>query len=381
MRFFLKDSSGKDSTIYGYVTINGKKVKFTTGEKCKTADWQKGELKQLSTTKEIRNRLAVLKADIDEFCNKSTDLTPNKLTAFVQAQIKGEKMDDIAYLVNQFLAEKSQTVTEATIAQVKAALANFIGFKKGLQLADINNSLGASFTASLKSSGLGESTVNKYLKNVKVFLNWLYQNDHTQVNYAKYFKFMKLSEQPIYALTLDELSLLENSEIDNKKLERIRDIFLFSCYTGLRHSDVKQVKRENVFEGQLILKQQKTRQYVSIPLMSEAQAILEKYNYSLQISNQKANAYLKDLFKALEMNRQILTSKGTKKLSDVISFHCGRKTFCTTALISGMQSDIVKQISGHKKDDVFQRYVAFAEQTKQNEMQKMSRSARHLKIG
>ena len=248
----------------------------------------------------------------------------------------------------------------------------FFSLYPTLEIIDVNRKLAEKFTAYLLKQKFQPSTINKHLKNIKTYLNWCYLNDYSAINLSKYFISIEAPNKEIVALTIDELATIESSTLTGRH-ERVIDLFLMSCYTGLRFSDVITIRREMIIDGHIIIKQQKTKGIISIPVLSKAKQILEKYNYQLPtISNEKANVYVKEAFVELKLNRIVFDSKENEyvPLSKAIVFHISRKSFITIALSKGVPSKIVQAISGHKVDRIFNQYIAFSNNTLASEMQK-----------
>ncbi|KAA9041624.1 site-specific integrase [Ginsengibacter hankyongi] len=223
-------------------------------------------------------------------------------------------------------------------------------------------------------NGLGNVTIAKQLSTLKTFLNYARMHGITVSDSYKDFKIKKESLEVI-ALTNEEFETLYNFDLSkNKKLDQVRDVFCFSCATGLRYSDLAQLKREHIKKDEIRLIVTKTKQQSSIPLNPFSHSILEKYSKMLRplpvISNQKMNDYLKDLCKLAEINEpvQIVRFRGAKREEnsypkyELISVHTGRKTFCTLSLEKGMSAEEVMKISGHKDYASFSRYVKITEQ-------------------
>ncbi|MES1218759.1 MAG: site-specific integrase, partial [Bacteroidota bacterium] len=147
-------------------------------------------------------------------------------------------------------------------------------------------------------------------------------------------------------LTMDELHTLENIHLTNKRLQTVRDLFLFQCYTGLAFIDLKQLTSFHIAKGVdngnwIIIRRQKTRTRSTLPLLTKAEELIEKYN-SMNgttvfpaYSNQKLNKYLKELASMCKFNKRITT-------------HAGRRTFATTITLSnGVPIETVSRMLGH----------------------------------
>lgn len=144
-------------------------------------------------------------------------------------------------------------------------------------------------------------------------------------------------------LTIDELQILErlftSGEL-NKRLANVLRYFLFSCYTGLRYQDIRDLRCNDIINGQdLSVKMNKTGKTIRVPLSDKARGILPDHQFKNQkvfkvLSNQPTNRYLKDIMDAAGIQKKI-------------SFHCSRHTFATVSLDLGVSMETVKDILGH----------------------------------
>jgi len=145
--------------------------------------------------------------------------------------------------------------------------------------------------------GINNTTVAKQLSTVKTFLNFAKRQGIEISDKYRDFK-IKRETLEVIALTNEEFEKLYNLNLSkNRKLDQVRDVFCFSCATGLRYSDLDQLKREHIKEDEIIINIKKTKERLSIPLNPYSVAILAKYKDQLKplpvISNQKMNDYLK----------------------------------------------------------------------------------------
>ncbi len=220
----------------------------------------------------------------------------------------------------------------------------------------------------------------KIIATLKTFLTWCEERNYHNDSTYKRFSYAEKEIEIIY-LTIDELMHLNNFDFEFIRHARARDLYCFSCFTGLRYSDINQLKREHIVNNTIIKKIQKTKRIETIPLNDFAIEILGKYKdlpsgVLPHISSQKANKYIKEACKIAEINTPtILTeSKGGKSTESVIpkykliTMHTGRKTFVTNSLILGMNVKTIMGITGHKKDVTFNKYLKIAEDYKQIEM-------------
>ena len=239
---------------------------------------------------------------------------------------------------------------------------------------------------------LNNTTIAKALSTLKTFLGYARKNG-IKVNDG--YKDFSIKREKLEVIALNEqefLSLLNMDLSDNKRLDQVRDIFCFSCASGLRISDMEQLKREHIKNDEINIVVKKTKTELTVPLNSITAGILEKYNGNYKplpmISSQKLNLYIKELCKnaGIVDPIEIVRFRGSKRESttypkyELIHLHTGRKTFCTLSLEKGMSAEQVMSISGHTDYKSFKRYVDVTEKLKKVVMVKAWGEVPVLKI-
>jgi len=192
----------------------------------------------------------------------------------------------------------------------------------------------------------------------------------------------KEHEGEIYFLTLNEL-MFYKMPIENVTQGRVRDVFCFGCFTGLRYSDIENLSHSNVRDGFIRFTTIKTQEKNNIPLNDFAKAILKKHEGNKDkclpvISNQKMNEHLKKLGEVAEFDRKVsqVRFQGAKRIQKTFPFykvmttHIARKTFITNSIFLGMSSEAIMEISGQKTRKAYKRYFTIVDQYKQTEMDK-----------
>ena len=155
-------------------------------------------------------------------------------------------------------------------------------------------------------------------------------------------------------LSTDELEILEKHHFTQPRLELVKDLFIFCCYTGLAYHEMSNLKKEHIIKGfdgnqWIQMKRKKTDKLISVPLLPKAKMILDKYQdtggYALpRFSNQKINSYLKEIAGVVGINKPI-------------SHHMARKTFASTVLLyNDVPMEIVSELLGHSSIKITQDY-------------------------
>lgn len=233
------------------------------------------------------------------------------------------------------------------------------------------------------------STISKELAALKWFLKWAMKKGYTKSGEFEKFKpKIKNVQKKIIFLNKSELKRFTEYEIptDKSYLEKIRDVFLFQCFTGLRYSDVFNLKRSDVKDGYLEITTLKTADNLIIELNSYSRKLLNKYidvefehNKALPvISNQKMNDYLKELAELAEIDELVTQTyfKGNERIEEVLpkyslmSTHAGRRTFVCNALSLGIPPQVVMKWTGHSDYSAMKPYIDIADEIKATAMEK-----------
>lgn len=246
--------------------------------------------------------------------------------------------------------------------------------KEDINVEDLKYSFITNFEYYLKAKkNIGHNATMKYLKNLKkiVFLARKYQwIDHDPF---LGFKITQLEVNKEY-LTKDEITQLHEKEFKIERLAQVRDVFIFCCYTGLSFADIQGLTDNDIqkgLEGEYWIKinRQKTGIQSHIPLLPEAKSIIEKYKKEKEpdlkgrlfpvTSNQKTNAYLKEIGDLCEITKNI-------------TFHMARHTFATTITLSnGVSIESVSSMLGHKSIRTTQIYAKVVKEKVSQEMQEL----------
>ena len=194
---------------------------------------------------------------------------------------------------------------------------------------------------------LKQATVYRSIQRVKKIIQFAISENYLQRDPFHLYKNRKHTPVIVY-LTDEELKKMEGYTFSQQRLQQVKDLFIFCCYTGLGYSEMSTLTTKNIeigFDGkewiQMIRK--KTNRKISIPLLPKAKEILEKYNNELpRISNQKFNAYLKEIGVVIGIHKKM-------------SHHLARRTFATTVLLfNDVPMEIVSALLGHSTMSVTQ---------------------------
>ena len=235
------------------------------------------------------------------------------------------------------------------------------------------------------------STIGKQLSFLKWFLRWSFKQEmHSNNAYDTFKPKLKDTQKKIIFLTWKELNRLREFRIPPTKqaLERVRDVFLFQCFTGLRYSDVFNLRRSDIKGDHIEVTTVKTSDSLIIELNDHSRAILEKYkdvefenDRALPvITNQKMNDYLKELAELAEINEPVRQTyyKGNERIDEVtpkyalLGTHAGRRTFICNALALGIPPQVVMKWTGHSDYKAMKPYIDIADNIKASAMSKFN---------
>lgn len=251
-------------------------------------------------------------------------------------------------------------------------------------------------TTEVELQGLKNSTINKKIKYLKWFLKWATKKKYNDVlDFQDFQPALKTPEKDVIYLNQQELLKLYELKFneDNEHLEKVRDVFLFCCFTGLRYSDALNLKHSYDKGDYLNIVTIKTLKKIKIPVCIPAREILDKYaNVPFEddkalpcISNQKANVYIKDICKLAEINTPyvITEMRGSKRTEktyykySVVSSHTARKSFVCFAAANHVDRDIIMKITGHSTYEAMEPYITIADESTQEIMEKFNNCFKH----
>lgn len=225
------------------------------------------------------------------------------------------------------------------------------------------------YTQVLHCTNNGFGRIIKVLKAVLNDATDKGYNTHTGFQ-NKGFKAIKEEVNNIY-LSDNELESIINLNLSyNKQLEKVRDLFIVGCYTGLRFSDFSEIKKENIIGQTIKVKTLKTDQWVTIPLLDPVISVMEKYKDQLNCLpkscvNQTMNKHLKEIGRKAKITEMIIKIRNRGKLrvetfipkNKLITTHTARRSFATNMFKRGVPSRVIMAITGHQTEKAFSSYI------------------------
>lgn len=407
VNFYLKDKNANYPVwIYCYITYQNKKVTHYTDKKIEPKYWnlERQEVRKSHTNsaelnfwlKDIRTFVAKLELEwskkhsssgkvpiipqtyLKENLNKFfTKTTKEEREEYNQKSFWGYYLQFITRMNNgtRVHLSKGTPMAPKTIFQfenLKRHLENYQKTKKTkIEFDNIDLAFYNEFVEYLTTKlNLAPNTIGKLITNLKVFLREAFDEGVTTNNIFANRRFRSNSSlaETIYLTPLEIKEILNLDLKSNLKLDRVRDMFIIGCFTGLRFSDIINIKPEHINDGMIEITQVKTKERVAIPITQEVERLLSKYNNSLKkISNQKFNDYLYEVVKkcqgleievtkkAIQGGKQILIKKPKYEF---VSSHTARRSFATNEYMAkGLNVRDIMAITGHKTEKSFYKYI------------------------
>ncbi|MBJ6369516.1 site-specific integrase [Snuella sedimenti] len=387
-KFILKEPNSKsDTLIYLVYNYQYKRFKYSTGETINPKFWNK-TAQRVKTTKqfpeypEFNSRLDKIENGINNAFRKLLNDGTQPNNTILKQALEDELDDNIVKsnrvtffeFIDSYIEESKLNKTAGTIKVYKTTfkyLKEYAKKYKPINFETVTLEFYNQYLGFLKHEhNLSNNTVGKHIKTIKSFMNEATERGlNTNLEFKnKRFKTIREEADTVY-LNIEELKQIEKIDLKaSPRLEKVRDLFLIGCYTGLRFSDFTQISPENIIDDKVIeVRTQKTGQRVAIPLHKTVRTILKKYNNKLpkSYSNQKMNEYLKDVISLAGIKELIETTitKGGKIEKNIlpkyklVSTHTARRSFATNLYLAEVPTIAIMKITGHKTERSFLQYI------------------------
>ncbi len=384
-----KINKNGDAPIYARVTVNGKRAEIATGEKINPERWTaklscvKGNREDARTINNALDRIrlkikGIYNLLLEEGYHISADLVKDN---FIGKKRKEHSVLEVfKYHNEQMRAQVGKEYALGTYKRYETSLMlteEFIKHKynrSDMQLSELKYSFITEYEFYLKTvRNNNHNTTIKYLRNFKKIIHMAVANDWLQ-KYPFLAHKVTIKEVKRDFLTQEELDRIDQKKFSTGRLELVKDIFVFCCYTGLSYVDVAKLTPNNIDIGidgdqWLFVDRTKTGNPSHVPLLAPALAIIQKYQNNLEaenkglllpmISNQKLNAYLKEIADVCNIQKHL-------------TFHIARHTFATTVtLTNGVPIESVSSMLGHKNLRTTQIYAKVVKKKISDDMRKL----------
>lgn len=353
-------------------------------QQCKTA-WADAACYNRQLTK-IKKNIQDLFFETGETFHIPTKLEVKNALGF--SSTKTDMNDSLSFedVYRMFLEKESlvQSWSLNTKKNLTTVLTDFSRYKKDCPINSIDEDTILGFIKQLHEENMSNYSIDSLMRKFRRFMRWAYENKYVQTDIGFTFK-PKLQyafDEPLYLLP-DELKRLESCYVPDY-LVKTRDVFVFCCFSGLRYSDVCQLRKSQIHDEYFEIITEKTNDTLKIELNSHTKTILEKYRNIVGpmalpvLSNQRSNAYLKEIGSMAKLERIVhrTTFVGNerrieeKPLSQLLTFHVARKTFITMALFLDIQPEVFMKWTGHKNFNTLKRYLGVVDKMKEESMKK-----------
>ena len=398
------------------VNFASKRIEFTTGYRIDAAKWDadKQRVKNGCSNK-LKQSASEINASLLEYYTKIQSIfkrfevedimpTPeqikeafNALHKPVSDEPKPKKealLCDFFQVFDDFVEDcgRQNNWTDSTFEKFAAVKNHLTNFREGLTFEFFDERGLNDYVGYLRDvKEMRNTTIGKQLSFLKWFLRWAFKKGlHQNNDYDSYKPKLKSTQKKIIFLTWEELNKLREFEIPAAKqaLDRVRDVFLFQCFTGLRYSDVFNLRRSDIKGDYIEVTTVKTSDSLIIELNKHSKAILDKYkDVSFEddkvlpvITNQKMNDYLKELAELAGIDEPVRQTyyRGNERIDEVtpkyalLGTHAGRRTFICNALALGIPPQVVMKWTGHSDYKAMKPYIDIADDIKANAMSKFN---------
>ena len=390
--FYLRKNQPKSNGMYPImvrITINSKVAQFSTKIDIQPTQWDvkagkaKGKTEEIA---EINRKLTNLSSRIDKAYNKRMETNGYALPEEIKNDLLGTDTDHktlIYYFTKhneQYQQKVGKNTTYTTYKRyelVKTRLIEFLSEKYNLtdiSIREMNTILLEDFYLYLRNkSEINNNTAMKFLQRLRRVINFIIKGyGETIPDPFINFKF-HYDEVEREILTLSEINTIYNKRFSSKRLNQVRDIFVFSCFTGLSYIDVFNLTESNIqqaFDNSLwiMTKRSKTGVKVNVRLLDIPNEIIQRYQGKQKngkvlpvITNQKMNDYLKEIAAICNIDK-------------TLTFHIARHSFATSiALSNGVPIESVSKMLGHKDIKTTQIYAKITDLKVSKDMEDLSK--------
>nr|WP_299382978.1 site-specific integrase [Allomuricauda sp.] len=390
---YAKRAQNNQSNIYVRITVNGKKVNISLKRKVNLDSWNAKAQKVRGKGKEARELNLYLDEIKAEIIQSFRDLKSEGkvITAeLIKARYLGEDkkhffLSDIFEYHNQNMAHKLAKCTVGHYKTTQKYVSAYLEEKykvSNIQLQNLDYAFVLGFESFLRSyrsrafqGTIGNNAAMKHIQRLRKMITLAYNMEWIPRDPFINFK-MKIEKKEREFLSKEELQRIEELTSPIERLVAVKDLFIFSCYTGMSYVDIMKLTREDIVVGidgnrWIMTKRKKTGVPIKIPLLQAAESLLNKYENHQRtrvtgylmpyMSNQKLNSYLKEIANLCRVSKNL-------------TFHMARHTFATTVTLSnGVPIETVSKLLGHTKIATTQIYARVIEEKISEDMQNLSK--------
>lgn len=386
---YNKRATNGYAPLYARITVNGKRLNISLKRKISLALWNPDKQRakgHSNDSREINQYLNGVHSQLfqcyQELRASNERITPQSIkSTYFAEESKYYTMCDIIEYHNSQMFDKLRGNTSRLYLTSQKYILLFIKKeykKQDMELSKLDYGFILKFESFLRKHKpnhyqpqIGNNAVMKHIQRLRRMITLAFQIEWIEKDPFIRFKQRLVKTNRGY-LSADELKRLEEQNISSQRLKSVRDMFLFSCYTGLAYCDLMELKNDNLVIGRdgkpwIVTTRKKNENTVNVPLLPKPLALIDQHRMNNEtiindtlfpsISNQKMNSYLKEIAILAEITKNL-------------TFHMARHTFATTiALSNGMPIETISKLLGHTKLTTTQIYAKVVEKKVSDDME------------
>lgn len=394
IKYILRKCSGEKRPIRCRVSIPQCRIDLSVGISVLPSEWDYAAQRVNRTCKNylIYNKLlSDIYNNIDGYITqcfiKHEPISTNDIKAIFNNNYAITPSNSASFdaVITSFIAEKSIDNSWSNKNILKwNTLRNYINeWKPNLQINDITDNFMRSYMETLIDRGQHNTTILRSVQYFREFLTWAnvqgYYAGRSHLTFRPKLKGLNVKE--VVYLEWEELMQLINYKCKRPIEQEIVDVFVFCCFTGLRYSDVKELRPEDVRNDKIHIVTRKTSDIIEIELNDYSRAIFSKYIGRLPVhSSQHCNRILQKVARECDINDRVrvVYYSGNQRHDEIIpkwqliTNHCARRTFVVNAMRLGIPSEVIMRWTGHKKFESMKPYLKIVNKLKEANMNKFN---------
>lgn len=376
------------TTIYVRITLNGQPVNISLKRKIDVTTWN-SKTQRANGTSKVSKALNLYLNEVQSTLYRIYEQLKSEDNLFnsqsIKEQFLGESKKRYSFrdLINYHNDKMQHKLHKNTLGQYKTSQRYMLAYildefgKSDIVLKELDYGFVVGFENYLRclvpkpgQPKIGNNTAMKHIKRLRRMVSLAYRMEWLNRDPFVNFK-IKIIKKERQFLTAEELHSIENLTSSIERLISVKDIFIFSCYTGISYVDIVELTDDNIVIGMdgklwIMAERVKTGTPFKIPLLPQVQRLIGKYkayprtqdskNLLPRLSNQKLNSYLKEIADLCGLKKNL-------------TFHMARHTFATTVTLSnGVPLETVSKLLGHSKLTTTQIYARVVEQKVSEDM-------------
>ncbi len=377
------------TTIYVRITLNGQPVNISLKRKIDVTTWN-SKTQRANGTSKVSKALNLYLNEVQSTLYRIYEQLKSEDNLFnsqsIKEQFLGESKKRYSFrdLINYHNDKMQLKLHKNTLCQYKTSQRYMLAYildeygKSDIALKELDYGFVVGFENYLRclvpkpgQPKIGNNTAMKHIKRLRRMVSLAYKMEWLNRDPFVNFK-IKIIKKERQFLTAEELHSIENLTSSIERLVTVKDIFIFSCYTGISYVDIVELTDDNIVIGMdgklwIMAERVKTGTPFKIPLLPQVQRLIGKYkahprtqnskNLLPRLSNQKLNSYLKEIADLCGLKKNL-------------TFHMARHTFATTVTLSnGVPIETVSKLLGHTKLTTTQIYARVVEQKVSEDME------------